>query len=223
MKTLLLAILASILLPSFAGAAQLEVGVGLARAVDHGDGVWYDASFPHSLSLHAPTLEVGLRGDVTPGLAWHFDAVDLGHYGSSALVVPDAQYAPGTQTGCNGPCQPFMHYSGSGGIWGVQGLLEAHTQGAWQFGVEAGPFVYHESWTLDVPDWYGANPAQITPVAFSQSQWAVGAVVGLSIRHHGLGLSMRYYSDGHGFAEHGTDPWPPIWKGQFVLMGTDQF
>ncbi len=231
MKTLLLAILASILFPVCAGAAQLEVGIGLAQANTRGDGTWYQQRFPHSLGLRSPALMIGATGNVLPGLSWHADGVYLGRYTVDSLDTPnDANYSAASPTGCNGACLPLAHYHGSGEAYGLAATLEAHTRGAWQLGIEAGPLVYERSWSISVPDWYpsvetspGVFQAGATsPINTIDRGVSLGYVVGLSVEHSGLGLRLRYYDDGAGFPR-GGDAWPPIWRGQFVLMGTDQF
>lgn len=218
------------LLPISAHAAALEIGIGMAQSQDRGNGTWYQNGFPHTLGLRSPVAEIGLHGDFMPWLAWHTDLVDLGRYSVNSLDTPDANYSATSQTHCNGACLPLAHYSGSGSIYGLSATLEAHTTGSWQIGIEAGPLLYHHTWALSVPDWYPSTETSpgvfsagpVSPVSTSDSGWALGGVVGLSLEHSGLGLSLRHYSDGKGFPR-GTDPWPPIWSGQTVLMLTYSF
>ena len=219
------------LLPLSAHAAQLELGVGIAHSRDHGDGTWYQSAFPHTLTLTSPLLQIGVVGDAAPWLRWHVDAVYLGRYAVDSLDTPnDANYNPHSPTGCNGKCLPLTRYIGSGSVWGIAATLEAHTQGAWQWGIEAGPLLYHRTWSLSVPDWYPSTqmadgtfqPGKVTPISTSDAGWTVGGVVGLSVRRKDLGVSLRYYSDGKGFPR-GSDAWPPLWQGQTVLMLTYAF
>lgn len=218
-------------IPLQAHALGLEIGAGMAQARDHGNGTWYQDGFPHSLKLTSPALSIGLHGDFAPWLAWHADAVYLGTYSVDSLDTPnDANYSATSPTHCNGACLPLAHYTGSGSVYGLATTLEAHTQGPWQFGIEGGPFIYHRSWSLVVPDWYPSTQTSpgvfsqgpVTPISTSDSGWALGGVVGVAIQHSGIGLSLRYYSDGKGFPRNG-DPWPPIWSGQTVVTLTYRF
>ena len=220
-----------LLLPLSAHAARLEIGLGIAQSRDHGDGTWYQSAFPHTRNLTSPVAEIGVVGDALPWLRWHVDAVYLGRYSVDSMDTPnDANYAPGL--GCNGACLPMTHYSGSGAIYGIAATLEAHTRGAWQWGIEAGPLLYHRDWSVQVPDWYPSE--QISPRVFAQSGpmspvnthdagWALGGVLGATLTHNDNALALRYYADGKGFSGHGADPWPPLWKGQAVLMFTHTF
>jgi len=216
-----------LLFPVMAHAARVEVGAGIAQSNTHGDGTWYQEGFQHSLSLRSPAFLLGVTGDLTPNLAWHVDAVSLGSYSVDSWDTPvDANYNPSTPTHCNGACLPLVHVIGSGSVYGIAATLQAHTRGAWQFGAQAGPFVYHESWNLAVPNWTAATGAEGNVQWHSsngalysgQSQWALGYTVGATLTHGPLTLALSYYADGHGFKGHGADPWPPLWKGQTVLM-----
>lgn len=219
-----------------AQAAQFEVGAGVARADTHGNGTWYQEGFPHTLRLTQPIVELGLKGRITPHMDWHLDAVWLGRYSVNSLdVAADENYSASSPTHCNGPCLPLANYIGSGHVWGVQALLARHTDGDWQLGVEGGPFLYHETWRLDVPDWYPATTGpvpdwyttrtqvgawtvgQVIPVATYGSQWALGYVVGITLAHGRWNAALRYYHDGAGFPGH-VGAWPPIWSGHAALV-----
>ena len=200
-----------------AHAAQIEIGAGIAHASTNGNGTWYQDGFPHTLTLTQPAFEVGLTGRITPHMAWHVDAVSLGRYASNSLdVLPDANYSPTSPTHCNGPCNPLANFIGSGRVYGVQALLSRYTGGAWRFGVEGGPFLYHETWRLDVPNWYAPDGTHYDIKTYG-SQWAWGAVVGATVAHGRWSLALRYYADGNGFSGH-VGNWPPLWSGQTVVM-----
>ena len=209
-----------------AHAASLEVGAGVAQAQTNGDGTWYQQAFPHAMELRAPVFLVGVTGDISTHVRWHADAVDLGSYSVNSWDTPnDGNYAPGV--GYRGNALPLTNYIGSGHVWGFAATLEAHTAGSWQFGIEGGPFLYHATWAMRVPDWYPSEEVAtrlfrqsgpVHPVDFSQSQWALGAVVGASVRHGAWTLSIRRYFDGHGFSGHGADAWPPLWNSQTAVM-----
>ncbi len=227
------AIAAALIVPTAAAAAsRIEFGAGIARASTNGDGTWYQSRFQHSMNTSAPAFMVGASGDLSPRLAWHLDFVSLGHYAVDSLDTPnDANYAPDSPTGCNGACLPLAHYHGSGSVYGLAGTLEAHSDGPWRLGLELGPFLYRESWAVSVPDWYPSvqtgpstfTAGPVSPVNYSQAQWRLGGVVGLSLTHHGLGLRLRYFADGASFPGHGADGWPPLWHSHIVLMVTESY
>ena len=208
-----------------AHAASIEVGAGVAQSSTQGDGIWYQEGFPHTLKLRSPAFLIGVTGDLTLHLAWHVDAVSLGSYSVDSWDTPnDANYSG---SGYRGNPLPLAHYMGSGSVYGVAATLQAHTQGKWQFGMQAGPFLYRSTWKLAVPDWYPsaetapgvfAQTGPVSPIHVSQAQWALGYTVGATLTHGPLTLALTYYADGHGFKGHGADPWPPLWKGQTVLM-----
>lgn len=213
-----------------ANAAHIEVGAGLSQSRTNGNGIWYQEGFAHDLKLRSPVFMVGITGDLSPHVAWHLDAVHLGSYSVDSWDTPnDANYSG---SGYRGTPLPMAHYIGSGSVYGIAATLQAHTQGAWQFGVQGGPFLYRSNWALSVPNWYPSKQVSegvfcatgpIAPLSFSQSQWALGYVAGVTLQHGNIGASLSYYADGHGFSGHGADPWPPLWKGQTVLMLTYSF
>jgi len=208
-----------------AHAARVEVGAGIAQAIPQDNGTWYQEGFPHSLNLRSPVFLLGVTGDLTPNIAWHVDAVSLGSYSVDSQDTPnDANYSG---SGYRGNHLPLAHYVGSGSVYGIAATIQAHTQGKWRFGVQAGPFIYHSAWTLAVPNWYPsaevapgvfAQTGPVSPINVSQSQWAIGYTVGATLTHGPLTLALSYYADGQGFKGHGAYPWPPLWKGQAVLM-----
>jgi hypothetical protein len=222
----LLSVAFALLLASMAAhAVDVEVGVGAARAIPQENGTWYQEGFPHSLNLRSPVFLLGVTDDLTPNVAWHVNAVSLGSYSVDSWDTPnDANYSG---SGYRGNALPLAHYIGSGSVYGIAATLHAHTQGEWQFGVQAGPFIYHSTWSVAVPNWYPsaevspgvfAQTGPISPINVSQSQWSTRHMVGLTLRHGQFSAALAYYSDKHGFKGHGDDPWPPLWKGQYVLM-----
>jgi hypothetical protein len=215
-----------------ANAASVEVGAGIAQAQTHGNGTWCQEGFAHTLKLQSPAFLLGVTGDISPRVRWHVDAVSLGTYSVDSWDTPvDANYNAATANHCNGTCLPLVHILGSGSVYGIAATLEAHTTGDWQLGVAAGPFLYRATWNLSVPNWQAAtgSPGNVDwnssgGVLYSyQNHWALGYTVGASISHGPLAITLAYYADGHGFAGHGSDPWPPLWKGQSVVMVTYKF
>lgn len=208
-----------------------EIGLGYSYAITNGDGTWYQKKFPHSMKRSRPVMLVGAYSEITPYINIHMDFVDLGNYSVDSQDTPsDANYNPKSPTGCNGACLPMAHYMGSGNIYGFQFPLEIHTNGNWKFGLEAGPFVYHSSWTVSVPNWYPSvqtspttwTTGPITPVYRSNSNWFVGDMFGVSVEHDTYKVSLNYYYDGHGWPING-DPWEPLWSRHIVLFISKEF
>lgn len=200
-----------------ASAVQFEIGAGMAHAFLQNNGTWWQEGFPHHFVLTQPFLEGGITGRLTARMDWHLDAVSLGRYAVNSWDTPrDANYNADSPTHCNGPCLPLANYIGNGRIYGVQALLARHTSGAWRWGVEGGPMLYHETWRLNVPNWYPPG-GPITPVATYGSQWAVGAVFGVTLQHGSWTLAARYYRDDSPFPGH-VGNWPPLWTSQGVLV-----
>ena len=54
------------------------------------------------------------------------------------------------------------------------------------------------------------------PIATDAARWAVGAVVGATVRHGPWTLALRYYADSKGFPGHAGN-WPPLWSGQTAI------
>ena len=223
-------------IPFGAHAARVEVGAGVAQSSTKGDGIWYQEGLPHTLNLRSPAFLIGVTGDLTPHLAWHVDAVSLGSYSVDSWdTTADADYSPASHQ-CLRNCTNLAHFMGSGRVYGIAAMLEAHTQGRWQVGVEAGPFLYHSSWSVQVPNYFAAagwpantTPAQVAPwgwmpggIQRSKSSWHPGAVIGITGRYRNFAISVRRYFDGLGwpmrYANGSSDGWPPLWKGQTVLM-----
>ena len=207
-----------------ASATSVEVGVGFSHATVQSDGIWYQNRFPHTIKRNSPSLLVGVTGDVSPYLTWHVDGIWLGRYGADSQDTPaDANYSPSSPSGCNGECLPLAHYVTSGTVYGIAPLLDAHTAGNWRIGVEAGPFIYHHTWNVSVPNWYPTTqtgpssfaPGAISPVSTHDSGNAVGEVVGFYIQHGNVKFDFRSYYDGRGFPR-GSDAWPPICNRQMV-------
>ena len=207
-----LAICISLSIRVSAHAAQFEIGAGFTHAHTRGNGTWYQDGFPHTLRLYQPALEIGVTGHVGSWLRWHIDAMDLGRFASNALAVPDANYDPASPSYCAGPCMPTADYIGAGRITGVQALVSLHTRGPWQVGVEGGPFLYYETWRLDVPNWY-LVPGQIIPITTYRARWAIGSVVGITLSRGAWTLAFLRYTDGAGFGHH-VFGWPPLWSNQ---------
>ncbi len=208
-----------------ANAAQWELGVGMAHAQQQPNGTWYQEGFAHTLRLNSPVVEAGVLGRWTRHVNWHVDAVYLGRVGVGSLDVQDANYSLAGHD-CAGACMRLQHFTGAGTVYGVQALIDRHTTGAWQLGVEGGPFLYHASWALSVPDWYPSTGLTETaapyPISRYNAAWALGWTAGVTMAHGPWQAALQYYADGQQFAGYvGGDP--TLWRGQFAATVAYRF
>ena len=215
---------------------SLEVGAGMAQASPRHSGTWYQDGYPYTLKTTSPVAEVNLHWQVSPGVSLIAGVVSLGHYASDSQDVPsDAAYNSHTSL-------PLAHYVGSGRLWGLQALVERRWGDTWQVGVKGGLLAYHESWRMDVANWYPADPVgtktwytprevvngynigPIIPVHTSDQRWAVGAIVGATLSHRDwpVSLSLEYVRDGADFSRD-QGSWPPIWKSHLVALVSYRF
>ena len=234
MKTLLRACCAALfglMLTGSALAAQVEVGVGAAHAQATQNGNWYELGVGHpQLDLTSPVFELGVTGEISRHIGWHVDAVDLGHYSvSSQDVVDDRHNYSWSQDRCLATCNSLMQVNGSGSVYGVAATLDLHTAGAWQVGVQVGPLLYHARWSISVPNWTQASGSTVGggPWSYSNgaisgtfSQWKVGTVAGVYLKHGPYTLAILTYRDGTGIGQYDM---PPIWKEQTVALLTYTF
>lgn len=232
-------ILAFALASVTAHAAQIEVGAGVAQSATNGDGTWYQQGLQHSLNLKTPAFMVGVTGNISPHFSWHLDAVDLGSYSVNSWDTYQDDFYNTQTHQCVSHCGELLHFLGSGHIYGVAATLEAHTTGAWQVGIEAGPFLYHSRWGVNVSNykpvvgWAGSGTTQCgnqwgttngEDIARTCSGWKIGAVIGVRLSHGPWALSIRRYQDGGGFhMDAGNDGWAPLWNHQTVAMVTYTF
>ena len=191
-----------------------ELGIGASVYSKGPDGYWYQDAFAHKLRLEAPAFEVGLTGPIYQsanwGVDWHADWAWLGMVHTDAKAVPlDANYNTKTK-GCNGGCLPLADYRGSGHAQAFFLAIEPHYDiGKWRFGVEAGPSLYHASWTEDVSN-IVYNNWQTAPVSMrlaSTDGWRLGAVVGASISRGPFSLVYQHFF----MKSSSSNPGPPIW------------
>lgn len=215
---------------------HLEIGAGIAQASPRHSGTWYQDGYPYTLKTSSPVAEVDLRWQIRPGLDLITGLIGLGSYSSDSQDNPsDAAYAAHVKL-------PLSHYVGSGSVWGVQALLERTWGDTWQVGLKGGLLAYHETWRIDVADWYPSDPVgthtwykprevvngynigPIIPLHTNDQRWAVGAIVGVTLRHRDwpVSLSLEYVRDGADFSRN-QGSWPPIWASQFVALAIWRF
>lgn len=204
----LLALLLVMCLPS-AYAVDFEASIGAAKFHDLGNMTWYQEGLPHRLQLTTPAFELGVTGDIIPGLAWHVGYVYLGRVRTDAVATPDdANYNRYTKS-CEGQCIAHSNFTGRGDSHGVKLTLEPYTvYRGWRIGIEAGAYVSKNRWAVTVYDWIG-SPGD-TPKTIrvdDRSGWRAAPVVGLSIGRGAWALVYRSYWN----RSHGAE-YPAIWR-----------
>jgi len=201
---------------------EIEAGIGGSAYQRGPDGLWIQDGFEHNLHLTAPAIEVGLTGDILSrprwGLAWHADYVWLATVHTQGLATPsDANYNLQTKS-CNGACWPMANYLGSGHNSGFILTLEPHYNlGGWRFGVEAGPYLFKNTWSVDVQGWRSSPDAAPTNIHVeNKAQWKLGYVVGASVGYKNFSLNYQYFANKEGVTA--DNPYPPVWSGTHVLL-----
>lgn len=204
----LLALLLAMCLPS-AHAVDFEASIGAAKFHDLGNMTWYQEGLPHRLQLTTPALELGITGDIIPGLAWHVGYIYLGRVRTDAVATPDdANYNRHTKS-CEGQCIAHSNFTGRGDSHGVKLTLEPYvTYNGWRFGIEGGAYVSKNRWAVTVYDWIGfPGDTPKTIRVDDRSDWRASPVVGLSIGKGAWAIVYRsYWNRSHGAV------YPAIWR-----------
>ncbi len=230
LRALLISLLFAPMLVHDAHAARLEVGYGATHFFDYGDGTWYQQALPHHESLRSPAFMLGVAQDITPHLRLHLDAFDLGKAAANSWDVMDNHYDP-IHHKCLAHCSQLTHFVSSGTLWGIAPMVEWHTSGVWTVGIEAGPWIFHQDWTVVIPNFYsstGNNPAagwgpwtsSGDAIYHSAHGWGLGAVAGVHLGFNHYGLSLLGFYNQKPFGHMQGDPWPALWRTEAVLIGT---
>lgn len=212
--------------PAHARAVHVEVGVGMTRFQDRGDGTWYQQPLPHTLVLRSASLMVGVSGPIGTRSGWHLDLFDLGHASSDSWDVMDSHYDPVLHA-CLGHCARLSHFIGHGSLWGMAAMLGTRLARD-HLALEAGPWLFHQTWSVTIPNFYSSTgypqAAGWAPwtstgdaISHSASNWGIGACGGIAL-HWGVYRAwlLAFYNN-HDFGL-GTDPWPPIWRSEALLL-----
>lgn len=201
---------------------QIEAGIGGSAYQRGPDGLWIQDGFEHDLHLTAPAIEAGLTGNIYQasrwGVSWHADYVWLATVHTQGLATPsDANYNLQTKS-CNGSCWPMANYLGSGHNSGFILTLEPHYDYAgWRFGVEAGPYLFKNTWSVDVQGWRSTPDAAPENIHVeNKAQWKLGYVVGASVGYKNFRLNYQYFANKEGVTA--SNPYPPVWSGTHVLL-----
>jgi hypothetical protein len=202
---------------------QFEAGVGALKYQDRGDGVWYQQGAPSwSESLSAPVLTAGFTGPIIArsnwGIDWHVDYVYMGTARSNCECTPvDANYNQQTHQ-MRTPLVvsvPNSDFIGSGHLNGIALALEPYyVYRGIRLGVSAGLFPNIPTWHETVIGWSAASGMQPRNISVSSGHYvSLGQVVGASVGHGNLSLSLQHY-----FLPMKKADYPPIWSGATVLM-----
>ncbi len=219
-----------------ARALHAEVGVGLTHFMDRGDGVWYQQAFAHQLRLNAPALMLGVHGPLGEHAGrrfdWHVDFFHLGRASSNAWAVMDGNYDPHRHV-CLAHCDQPSHFISSGTLWGFAAMLGAEPLASRRLEVRAGPWLYHQSWSAVVPNFYSSTgypqangwapwSSSGDAIHHAASGWGVGLAGGASWRWHAYRATLMAFFNNRGFGL-GADPWPPIWRAEYVVFAGRSF
>lgn len=208
MKSLLL-----LLVPLTAHASwfDFEAGLGVSYTKDMGDGVWYQQALPHAERVTTPAITLGLTGKVYDSarydVRWHADYVYLGTYSASCECVPDANYNAQTHQTV-GDLPRLSPFNGQGHTQGVALTLEpGYTYHGIRYAVEAGPFVFWQTWHESLYD-LGGHWDDLSHKTVAQ----LGYVVGASVSRGPWSLSYRYYAQPQKW-----NPYPGLATGAHTL------
>jgi hypothetical protein len=190
---------------------ELEAGLGAARTATHGDGTWYQAGVPHSLHVDTPALMVGVGAQVWQHRAWdlqaHLDYTYLGEQSASCLCVTDAQYNNQTHVAS---VPGYIPFNGHGHVQGVSLTLEpGYTWHGIRFAVEAGPWLFWDTWHVTHDDPAQPGSFDLSHVTKAQVRYVAGA----SVSRGDFSLKYRYYNESVGGGSN-----PPLQTSSQVLM-----
>ncbi len=231
-----LALLWSLAPPAPARSVHAEAAIGLTQFMDRGDGVWYQQALPHKLQLNSPALMLGVHGALGRYAGrrfdWHFDFFHLGRAASDSWAVMDNHYDPQRHV-CLGHCTQPSHFIGSGTLWGFSAMLGAEPLANRRLEVRAGPWLYHQSWAVMIPNFYSSTgyapnlgwapwTSSGDAISHAASGWGLGLAGGLSWRWREYRASLMAFFNNRGFGL-GADPWPPIWRAEYVVFAGRSF
>lgn len=190
-----LALLLLLVVPAFAHAVDIEIAAGAAHYQPRGNGMWYQEGMPHSFSLNAPAVQVGVVGAVMPHLDWRVSYVWLGQVRSDAIATTDENYGT-PQNPCRGQCVSKGRFVGHGYVQGVKFSLEPYTHYAgWRFGVEVGAFVFRPFWQVDYTERLAVNnyADSGTHTWKNTAAWQVSPMAGVSVGRGSVSLSYQFF------------------------------
>jgi hypothetical protein len=207
---------------SISDYVQFEAGIGGSHISDMGDGVWVQQGAPNNREKQTtPAFMAGFTGPLYQNGAydvrWHLDYTYIDTYAASVDGVPDENYNPITHQVVNMQDIPRLEpFNGQGHTQGVPLTLDAgYTWHGYRFGVEAGAWVYWQTWheslyALD-NEWHNLSHKTVPQL---------GYIIGARVERGNFALSYRYYN----ISQKWTDGLHPgLATGAHVLMATYRF
>lgn len=225
MNLQIIATAASLMLSAPAHAApfesffQIDLALGGAYTRDMGDGVWKQEGAPDNKEqIKSPAVYVGVSVPVYARGDWDWRAnlgyTYIGEFSASVNGVPDEDYNPYTHKVSPTYTGPLSPFSGHGHVQGVSLTLETgYTVNGWRFDVEAGPWVYWQTWHESL---YGLD-----------NQWhdlshktvpQVGWVAGVGVSKGNFGVVARYYN-----VNQKWNSYPGLSRGEIAVMARYRF
>ena len=208
-----------------ADAQEVEVGIGISQYKDRGDGYWVQEGFQNKLSLKAPSLELGVTGNILSyeivGVDWAIDWNYLGVVHTQALATPsDPNYNPITKK-CNGNCWKLSNFVGSGHDQGVSFVARPYViYESWRVGFEIGPYIHKNTWSEAVYDWHGTEFGPMSTVNVkSNEKLQLDYVIGFNVSKGNYTLKYQYFKN----QSYKDDPYGAIWSGSHVILMTYKF
>ncbi|RQH09737.1 hypothetical protein [Paraburkholderia dinghuensis] len=192
-----------------------ELGAGWQVSRDMGDGTWYQEGGPYTRRLSGPAFMAGLTGPVWApanwSVRWHLDYVYYGGLEAGCTCVPDAQYNAVAHARAIplGQTAQLSYFHSQGHVQGIPLTLDAgYSWGKWRFAVDAGAWVYWQTWHVNAFQEWGTW-GNLSHRATAQ----LGYVAGTRIERGPLALSYRYYN-----VSSKWNPYPGIVTGTNTLL-----
>ena len=208
-------ILFLLFISSTVSAQSFETGIGISQYKDRGDGYWVQEGFQNKLSLKAPSLELGVTGNILSygvvGVDWAIDWNYLGVVHTQAMATPfDDNYNLTTKK-CNGKCWALSNFTGSGHNQGLSLVVRPYVSyESWRVGFEIGPYIHKNTWSETVYDWHGTEfgPRSTVNVK-SNGKWQLDNVIGFNISRNKYTLKYQYFKN----QSYGADTYGAVWSG----------
>ena len=208
-----------------ADAQEVEVGIGISQYKDRGDGYWVQEGFQNKLSLKAPSLELGVTGNILSygvvGVDWAIDWNYLGVVHTQAMATPsDPNYNPITKK-CNGNCWKLSNFVGSGHDQGVSFVARPYVSyESLRIEFELGPYIHKNTWSETVYDWHGTEFGPMATVNVkSDGKWQLDYVIGFNVSKGNYTLKYQYFKN----QSYKDDPYGAIWSGAHNVSITYKF
>lgn len=205
-----------------------EAGLGVTH-YSTVDGRWYQQGMPggaNDVTRNALVITLGLTGPIVSrgrwGIDWHADYVNLGRAAASCMCTPmDENYDARAHKYVDHFDVPAARFSGSGRSQGAALTIEPYVWAhGLRFGLEAGAYVHHDSWSEDVSNWQIVGSGAPRSFTVSDAYWSVAPVAGLTVGNGHLALNYRHYFMRKNSESRDSKGYPPLWNDADVLSVT---